>query len=211
MRVITLARKPLVGSVADNVLRHGTGGLNIEASRIGTQGEKLQGGAGGLLSDIRDNTPYPEGHEFVQAEGGRWPANIILEHRPECRQVGTKKVKNPGGVPKTLERVPRVAYGQETRMPEGYVHPHYFDQDGLEEVPAWECAPDCPVKALDEQSGLSFSSGGGLNRDGNNAETIYGAQSGHAKINNVGLGDTGGASRFFKHVGGRKEEDADQE
>ncbi len=34
MIVITIARKPLEGTVAANVLRHGCGGINIDASRI---------------------------------------------------------------------------------------------------------------------------------------------------------------------------------
>ena len=34
--LITLARKPLMGSVVQTCLAHGTGALNIDASRIGT-------------------------------------------------------------------------------------------------------------------------------------------------------------------------------
>lgn len=41
---IILARKPLVGTVAANVLAHGTGALNIDACRIGTT-DNLNGGA----------------------------------------------------------------------------------------------------------------------------------------------------------------------
>lgn len=33
MRVVTLARKPLVGSVVENVVEHGVGGFNVDASR----------------------------------------------------------------------------------------------------------------------------------------------------------------------------------
>ncbi|NBT49553.1 MAG: site-specific DNA-methyltransferase, partial [Actinobacteria bacterium] len=34
---IVVARKPLIGTVAENVLQHGVGGMNIDASRIGTE------------------------------------------------------------------------------------------------------------------------------------------------------------------------------
>jgi hypothetical protein len=33
-----VARKPLIGTVAENVLAHGTGALNIDGCRIGTDG-----------------------------------------------------------------------------------------------------------------------------------------------------------------------------
>jgi hypothetical protein len=39
--------------------------------------------------------------------------------------------------------------------PAGYETPGYADPDGYETVPAWECAEDCPVRLLDEQSGES--------------------------------------------------------
>ena len=47
---IVLARKPLAGSVAANVQRFGTGGLNIDACRIAT-GEPLGRAKGGWLKD----------------------------------------------------------------------------------------------------------------------------------------------------------------
>jgi DNA modification methylase len=81
---IVVARKPLIGTVAENVLKYGTGGLNIDASRIGTgTGEKK------IVNypDIRgnnygqDNEAYAE-RATVEREvidQGRWPANIILD------------------------------------------------------------------------------------------------------------------------------------
>jgi site-specific DNA-methyltransferase (adenine-specific) len=65
---IVMARKPLIGTVAANVLAHGTGALNIEATRIATSDNlngwrfKRTGGAG----------------EFKQPDG-RWPANVVLD------------------------------------------------------------------------------------------------------------------------------------
>lgn len=44
LTVIHLVRKPLAGTVASNALKYGTGGLNIDACRIGT-GDNLGGGA----------------------------------------------------------------------------------------------------------------------------------------------------------------------
>jgi site-specific DNA-methyltransferase (adenine-specific) len=88
---IVLARKPLlIGTVAANVLEHGTGALNINGCRIGTA-ENLNGGAysperrekggewqsadraGGKGSGFR-----PGAGEFEQPSG-RWPANVVLD------------------------------------------------------------------------------------------------------------------------------------
>jgi len=52
---IVMARKPFRQTVANNVLQHGTAGLNIDACRISTA-DALSGGAGGLLSHQRDST-----------------------------------------------------------------------------------------------------------------------------------------------------------
>ena len=59
---IIMARKPFKGSLTNNVLEHGTGALNINATRIGTSGG--------------------ETHK------GRFPANVILTHSAGCRKVG---------------------------------------------------------------------------------------------------------------------------
>src|SRR5204862_7453889 len=53
---ICVARKPLVGTVARNVLAHGTGALNIDGCRIATDGEKLGGGA-----ELDEQSNKPEG------------------------------------------------------------------------------------------------------------------------------------------------------
>jgi len=73
---IVVARKPIEGTVAANVLKWGTGGLNIDGSRI----------AGSIQSVPQPNT---KGGVFSGEQGrigimsnntqGRWPANIILD------------------------------------------------------------------------------------------------------------------------------------
>jgi len=72
---IIVARKPLEGTVANNVLTHGTGALNIDGSRIGTEGGTKGAGAGaGVYGDGLN------GERGLAVDGlGRWPANIILD------------------------------------------------------------------------------------------------------------------------------------
>lgn len=76
-----LCRKPLEGTYAQNITRYGVGALNIGACRIPT-GESLEGGAGALLSNVRDGS-LPAGAEWVPAVGGRWPANILHDGSDE--------------------------------------------------------------------------------------------------------------------------------
>jgi hypothetical protein len=82
---IVLARKPLAGTVAGNVLAHGTGGLNIDATRVGTSKDvpasprrAVQGPAYGDLS--KD----PGTGSGWDRNVGRWPSNVVLSHAPEC-------------------------------------------------------------------------------------------------------------------------------
>ena len=161
---IVMARKPFDGTVAANVLEHGTGALNIDGCRIAT---------------------------FLN--GGRWPANIILTHSDACVQTGTRRVKT--GIayePEDKQRchgpVPQTPLGRECG---------FADADGKETVEAWECALDCPVRQLDEQSGTSKSSGGRIgNKKGIGSYGIYGQYQGK-ESGDPGFGDTGAASRFF--------------
>jgi DNA modification methylase len=76
---IVVARKPLgEKTVAENVLTHGTGGLNIDASRIGTE-ERINP-PGGIAPGANN---YVNGSRFNEGEPttvqGRWPANLILD------------------------------------------------------------------------------------------------------------------------------------
>ena len=73
---IVMARKPFKGSVAENVLEHGTGGINIDGCRVGTD-DKLSIG-----SNKRDNANVNFGmkdnrEEQKQHEQGRFPANVM--------------------------------------------------------------------------------------------------------------------------------------
>lgn len=81
---VIVARKPLIGTVAENVLTHGTGALNIDGARIGTgTGETRTV----LYPDIRGDN-YQQGKEAYSERGtvervvkdqGRWPSNVMLD------------------------------------------------------------------------------------------------------------------------------------
>ena len=71
-----LARKPLIGSVADNVTQWGTGGLHIDAGRIpGPKWYRKNDGIGnpGMWSG-KGQLPYND-----MNTAGRWPANVLFD------------------------------------------------------------------------------------------------------------------------------------
>lgn len=92
---VVVARKPLIGTVAENVLTWGVGGLNIDGSRIGwaSEQDRLSNvNAGGFtkagyvqernIMDRQDGGIYDAGRATNPnpvSDKGRWPANIILD------------------------------------------------------------------------------------------------------------------------------------
>lgn len=71
---IVMARKPLTGTVAANVLEHGTGALNIDACRVGD--EELAAQTRGVS---RIGTFEGAAGNVTPARVGRWPANVVLD------------------------------------------------------------------------------------------------------------------------------------
>ena len=90
---IIVARKSLIGTVAKNVLTYGTGAINIDGSRIGTEA---------ITINTFDNGAKPFGNAvgepFTSRQSqGRWPANIILDEHTaglldEQSGVSTSKI-----------------------------------------------------------------------------------------------------------------------
>ena len=79
---ITMARKPLVGTVAVNVLRHGTGALNIDASRVDGESTIREKTAGRGQFPHEDDAWQPKA-VTVGSDMGRWPANLIHDGSAE--------------------------------------------------------------------------------------------------------------------------------
>jgi site-specific DNA-methyltransferase (adenine-specific) len=80
---IVVARKPLIGTVAQNVLEHGTGALNINACRI-QHGDDVNMDAVQRQQRAEGSVPFASagliGKEIATYKpGGRWPANVVLD------------------------------------------------------------------------------------------------------------------------------------
>jgi len=74
---IVVARKPLIGTIVENVLKHGTGGLNIDGCRVPHSGKEGAWGEGKSKGSI-----YNVG-EGKRHDAGRFPANFIHDGSDE--------------------------------------------------------------------------------------------------------------------------------
>lgn len=205
---IILAMKPCDGTFAENAVEHGVAGLNVDGCRIAANGDKLNGGRISSRADGWDR-PWKSAPEAVAAAHergkdnvaraeslGRWPANVLLSHLPECSEVGTRRVRS--GVAVRYRSGGKNIHSTVAKPPMADLT--YAAADGREEVAAWECAPGCPVAMLDEQSGerrsaYPFAPEAAARYAGTPVPT--GAIG--FGVNRAGLSytDNGGASRFF--------------
>lgn len=82
---IIVARKPLAGTVIANVERHGTGALNIDATRVGDE-LRINAPAGNKPGGASlDMSVYGMPQDAAPtATIGRWPPNIVFAHLDEC-------------------------------------------------------------------------------------------------------------------------------
>lgn len=101
---ICVARKPLIGTVAENVLTHGTGALNIDGCRVPTD-DKLGGGGEKAETSAKFTNdgwkrPWMDDPDALEAQAakvranvkkaealGRWPANLIHDGSEEVLQA----------------------------------------------------------------------------------------------------------------------------
>ena len=84
---IVMARKPLDGTVANNVLTHGVGGINIDGCRVGAE-IRTYGGMSANQPDVgtfRDDNWTPK--EIEVTVSGRFPANFIHDGSDEVLQL----------------------------------------------------------------------------------------------------------------------------
>lgn len=204
--VITIMRKPLDDTLAQNALEHGCGGLNIDGCRIGAFVNTTPSGMDRYNEALNEQGyrpgSYQKGTASAQPSGklGRWPANLILTHKPGCECVGVKRVKGSHDTTGVWGCGPQNVYGTY-----GAVAPQqgYTDPDGKETVENWICVDNCPVRDLDEQSGMLTSGTGAVKRQSSSGQkgnqgSAFGAESRAEGTPMISYGDKGGASRFYK-------------
>ena len=205
-----MTRKPCAeSSTTGNVLKHSCGALHVEACRVVSNSPPKPTTAPGWDSvnsknaeaGYRPGAYQQGGATYLPSDGGRWPSNVVLTHRPGCVRAGTVSVKSAGHYPAARPS------GSHVSGPAG----HKGQSDLVERhtkgelVDVWDCQPGCPVAAMDAQSGVLTSGIGAVKRlssrdaEGNRG-AAYGAESRREGEPMISYGDTGGASRFFRQV-----------
>jgi site-specific DNA-methyltransferase (adenine-specific) len=97
---IVVARKPLVGTVANNVLTYGTGAINIDGSRVGTNRPPTSAQPFTALRAMEGRTDLQKPTPDERTDVGRWPANVIHDGSDEVLAgfpiTGASKSANRG-------------------------------------------------------------------------------------------------------------------
>jgi site-specific DNA-methyltransferase (adenine-specific) len=181
---IIVGRKPLSEkNVSLNVLKWGTGGINIDGSRVGNEERTDTITENGFGSNFMDDGWVPSGKSYEKTVTGRFPANLIFSHAEDCVEVGV--VEESYAINKTEEWT---GFGQKER-------PDYESTEQKVSTVLYECVDGCPVKELDEQSGnrpggtFPAKRGQAVNTSFASGQETPGGQR--------QMGDSGGASRFF--------------
>ena len=78
---VIVARKPIVGTVAENVLRHGTGAINVDGCRVGEGADK---GDWPITQRRHADVTYTLEPVPTDKSSGRWPANVIHDGSDEA-------------------------------------------------------------------------------------------------------------------------------
>ena len=205
-----LFRQPLDGTVAQNVVEHGCGGLNIDRCRVAHV--TVSGGSLDKNPHLREHikkgkdiapTSFKlQPHDMLAKahSGGRWPTNLVFVHGPGCTRIGEKQVpgiNKPGSIGGKRHNS---TYAQDaySKTYERTLRQCHASPDGTETVQSWDCQPDCPVRILDR---MTEHLHGAWNKapevNHSQANRIYGRFEPERNNPNYHTNEGGGASRFF--------------
>ena len=201
---IILARKPLDGTVANNVLAHGVGGLNIDACRVGTDQPLVRPS---ISRDDNDVFGKGLGAGVQEEPAGRFPANVLLdEHAAKemdkqsgpAGAHGESRGDGTGGMlgwKSDNRQTTNVGAGGASRF-----FPVFKSEEETPETkgrfPANVLLDEHAAAEMDEQSGIVPSGGRTSARNSPKfSNGVYGQWDGAEE--KTYAPDTGGASRYF--------------
>jgi site-specific DNA-methyltransferase (adenine-specific) len=94
---IVVARKPLIGTVASNVLAHGTGAINIDGCRVAAAPGDKGDWPITARSNERGSMAGPMTAVATDHSLGRWPANLVHDGSDEVLACFPETGKSTGG------------------------------------------------------------------------------------------------------------------
>lgn len=193
------------------VLKTGTGGLNINATRVRHSSlsdfedhksgvDKIRSKGGSMANSWKNSSDLSGANEVTMA--GRWPSNLVFVHDITCRLLGSRRVDAPV--------INRFTDGAKP-FGNGAGHPYESiqtgDADGKESIPVYECSPACAVRAMNEQSGnrpATLTGRADPNEIHENPGDNHGASwfgGGNSQV----YADEGGAARYFSQFQSEEE------
>ena len=185
----TLFRKPFKGTVANNVLENGCGGINIDATRITHKDPDIKRKTFDNPSGMFTN-PNREGERGAgPSPEGRFPANLLLECT--CEEVIEGKsegvVINNTNSQSINDTIYKLGHSKgEQEAPRAYKDTGAIHTDS-----------NCPCKKLDLQSGDNSSTRINNPKLGNKGGKMFGGAEQKVASISKDYRDKGGSSRFF--------------
>jgi len=192
---IVVARKPISEkTVAENVLTYGTGAINIDASRVGfvSEADKKESIDKNQHADfgtkpITNNTVYGD-YSMIEPKNyqptGRFPANLILSHNPDCQLIkegSTEVSREVGSTPDMRGN----NYGRSDKTIE-------IEMSTYKDTPEiYQCTEGCPFLEFPN----SKSTGGRIGKK--DMGSVTNVPAGEYEAGDPGYGDNGTAARFF--------------
>jgi site-specific DNA-methyltransferase (adenine-specific) len=191
---IVMARKPLTEkSIAENVLKYGTGGINIDGSRIEMKDKENINFERPRVREKKDwvydlGIKWEDPNIKEYNEQGRFPANIIFECI--CDElIDGKEIKGNEN------------YNWNNTDTESNTFTNRGTYTPRTETPKIHTNPNCPCYMLDEQSGIKQYNKGREegNYKGGHRKEYVGTENNQIvnKVEGKFFNDKGGASRFF--------------
>lgn len=184
-------------TIVECALKYGTGFYNIDGCRIsGVEKSMLhKDGKNNKVSEHGTKNFMTNPEKKQDLEGvmkGRYPANLILGHHPDCEYLGEEEdmVGTNGGYEDyVIESVTFGKYKQKKRI------------NRTSTISKYNCVEGCPCKEMDKQSG-EIKSGTWNQTDGARTFNNNGKKTNYQT--KEGIKDTGGASRFFLNIIGEE-------
>lgn len=120
---IIVARKPFRTSVAENIMKYGVGGINIDECRVGNEHFEIKDGS---YDNNENQACFGNIKRTPKSYEGRFPANVIHDGSEEVVELfpDTKSTEIKGGQPVNFGFDENSKYGYKTRFGGGY------DDDG---------------------------------------------------------------------------------
>lgn len=190
--VIIMARKPFKGSLTNNVLKYGTGALNIDATRVGSDVMPAQQ----TKTETTEIGWEKKGYTTPE-KTGRFPANVILTHSAGCRKVG--ETEETVGTHCNNRNELGECLGHKDKNGRFGETIHGPDNKKQSKVELYVCEEGCPVKELNKQApavGNAYKATRKKKTTGGSGDSWTNGGKEEGEDNGIYDG-LGGASRFF--------------